>query len=421
MKVLLISKYARTGGAAIATYRLKETLRDHSVEAGMLVQEGANKKELIYDTTGSVFKRWINFFRFIIERLVFLRYEKANNIRFLFSLANTGERIERHRSFKEADIVHLHWINGGFLSLRSVRRILNSGKPVVWTLHDMWAFTGGCHYALDCEGYKNMCGDCPYLKNPHEQDLSHRIWKKKEQIFSNQKFTIITPSNWLAGCTRSSSLLKHCEVYTIANPVDQTLFRPVDRESACRNLELDPGKKYILFGAANVGNMLKGFDYFVEAIELLNKDIEGDHNVEIIVFGKLKVDVAGLFPFVTHTIPFTGSLKRIVDIYSAAHLFSIPSLQDNLPNTIVESMLCGTPVVGFNTGGITEMIDHMKNGYLAQYLSGKDLAEGMKWVLALDYYDTLSSATRSIAVKRFSRERSTEMHVELYRKILGQV
>lgn len=421
MKVLLISKYATTGGAAIATNRLKETLRDHSVEVGMLVQEGGSRKELIFDTTGSVIKRWINLFRFITERVVFLRHEKSRNIRFLFSLANTGERIERNIHFRESDIIHLHWINGGFLSLRSVRRILNSGKPVVWTLHDMWAFTGGCHYALDCERYKDKCGDCPYLKHPHPGDLSHRIWKRKEKILSGQKIIIITPSNWLNECASSSSLLKDCEIHTIPNPVDQTIFRPVEKESACRNLDLDPTRKYILFGAANVGNMLKGFDYFVEAIELLHKEIEGDKSVEIILFGKVKGDVAGLFPFVTHTISFTGSTKRIVDIYSAAHLFSIPSLQDNLPNTIIESMLCGTPVVGFNTGGIPEMIGHMENGYLAQYRSAQDLADGMKWVLTSDDYDSLSAATRSMAVKRFSRERSTEMHVELYRRILGQI
>ncbi len=430
MKVLLISKHAKTGGAAIATYRLMEALQDHSVDVSMLVQEGkgnaegsnaeGSNAEGIHHTTGTVFKKLINLVRFIIERLVFLMYEKSSAIRFLFSLANTGEGITGNRYFREADIIHLHWINAGYLSLRSLKDILDSGKPVVWTFHDMWAFTGGCHYALDCKEFTRNCGNCPYLKKPHSGDLSHRIWKKKEKIFRKRKFVVVTPSNWLGECVQSSSLLRHCEVHTIHNPIDQSVFKPVEKKIACKNLGLDPGKNYILFGAANVGNMLKGFDYFVNAIQRLYKEMEGDDGVEIVLFGKSRDDITHLFPFKTHRISFTRSLRKIVDLYSAAHLFAIPSLQDNLPNTIVESLFCGTPVVAFNSGGIPEMIDHKVNGYLSKYRSGNDLAKGMKWVLTSDHYEELSANARRIAEERYSRDGSVEMHVELYRKLMEQ-
>jgi len=351
------------------------------------------------------------------ERLVFLPRERTSSIRFLFSLANTGESIVRNPLCKEADVIHLHWINAGFLSLRSIGELLNCGKPVVWTFHDMWPFTGGCHYALDCKGYILECGECPYLKKPGKKDLSHRIWKKKLKLFRDSQVNVITPSSWLQECVESSSLLSHWQVSTIHNPVMPELFKPVEREVACANLGLDSSKKYILFGAATMKNVLKGFNYFLEASKLIAAEQGSDTDVEILLFGKTRDEVAQSFPLKTRNIAFVKSFDTIVEIYSAAHLFVIPSLQDNLPNTIVESMLCGTPVVGFDTGGIPEMIDHRVNGYLAAYKSSSDLAEGVKWVLSKDHYKQLSDDTRSSALERFSLERSVDLHMDLYNEV----
>jgi glycosyltransferase involved in cell wall biosynthesis len=420
MKILLIGKHPRTGGAAIATTRLLEALKDRQVEVKMLVQEGGLEEEGIFSTTKGVVKRWINLFRFIVERLVFLRQERSKSIRFLFSLANTGESIIGNKHVLEADVIHLHWVNAGFLSLKSLRKLFQLGKPVVWTFHDMWPFTGGCHYALDCREYTRECGQCPYLKKPGKGDLSHRIWRKKEKLFKNNQLRVITPSNWLQQCVRESSLLHHMEIDTIHNPVDHELFRPVDREEACRNLGLDPAIRYILFGAANMKNVLKGFNYFLEATGILADEVDNEGGVEILLFGKTREDVVKLFPLKTRNIAFVQSVQTIVELYSVAHSFVIPSLQDNLPNTIIESMLCGTPVVGFRTGGIPEMIDHKVNGYLANWKSSIDLAEGMRWILSSDDYEKISADTRDLALKRFSKDRSVEMHIDLYRKLVNE-
>ena len=420
MKILLIGKHSKTGGAAIASTRLLEALKEKQVDVNMLVQEGGEEEEGIFSTTKGVVKRWINLFRFILERLVFLRQERSKSIRFLFSLANTGESIIRNRHVIEADVIHLHWINAGFLSLKSLKELFHLGKPVVWTFHDMWPFTGGCHYALDCKEYTRECGQCPYLKKPGKGDLSHRIWRKKEQLFRNSKVTVITPSSWLKECVRASSLLHHWEVVTIHNPIDHERFKPVEREEACRNLGLDPSKKYILFGAATMKNVLKGFNYFLEAVGTIAGEPDTVEDVEILLFGKTGGDVAQSFPLKTRNIAFVQSIQTIVELYSVAHLFVIPSLQDNLPNTIIESMLCGTPVVGFRTGGIPEMIEHRVNGYLAKCKSSTDLAKGMRWVLSSDSYEKLSAETRNIALKRFSKDRSVEMHLDLYRNIVNR-
>lgn len=397
-----------------------EALRAKNVEVHMLVQEGAEEEEGIFSSTHGVVKSWINLGRFVWERLVFLRQERSKSIRFLFSLANTGERLTRNRHVMEADVIHLHWINAGFLSLRSLGELLQMGKPVVWTFHDMWPFTGGCHYALDCREYTRECGTCPYLKRPGKSDLSHRLWKKKEKLFRSSEVTVITPSSWLQECVKASSLLRHWEVTTIHNPVDPDLFKPRGREESCAKLGLDPSKKYILFGAATMKNVLKGFNYFLEAIRILAEDPETPGDVEILLFGKTRGDVSRAFPLPARNIAFVQSVHTMVDLYGAAHLFVIPSLQDNLPNTIIESMLCGTPVVGFRTGGIPEMIEHKVNGYLAAGKSSADLASGMKWILSRDSYEDLSAETRRIALERFSWEASVEKHLDLYSKLLNE-
>lgn len=417
MKVLLITKHPRNGGAAIAASRLLEALREEGMDASMLVQEGEDAARGIYSTTRGIIKSWFNFLRFVWERLVFLPKEKSKNIRFLFSLANTGEDLSKNSLVREADIIHLHWINAGFLSLESLKNLLLLGKPVVWTFHDMWPFTGGCHYALECQGYRQNCGQCPYLKRSAAMDLSRRIWLRKEHTFAAGKFTVVTPSQWMHECVSTSTLLKDHRVHTIHNPVDESIYYPAPRKEACAGLGLDPGKKYILFGAATVKNLMKGYPYFKGAIDHLSGELD-KQEVEIILFGKTRGGEAEVFPLKTRNIAFVSSAETLVQLYSAAHLFVIPSLQDNLPNTILESMLCGTPVVGFRTGGIPEMIDHKANGYLADFKSSEDLAEGMRWILSSQSYDKLSKKTREIVLKRFSRKASVEAHRQLYESLI---
>jgi len=413
MKVLLITKNPGTGGAAIAASRLLDSLRKEGMDAKMLVQEGADEVRGIWPTTHGPFKRWMNFLRFVWERLVFLPRERSKNIRFLFSLANTGEDLSRNALVREADIIHLHWINAGFLSLSSLKKLLAMGKPVVWTFHDMWPFTGGCHYALECDKYRQSCGQCPYLRRPGTRDLSLQKKKKKSRAYGAGTFRVVAPSKWMNDCASSSSLLKNYQVHTIHNPVDESLFRVRDREEACASLGLDPTKNYILFGAATVKNVMKGYPYFKDAIDHLSGMLDKE-KVEILLFGKTRGGEADVFPLKVRNIDFISSAETLVQLYNAAHVFVIPSLQDNLPNTIIESVLCGTPVVGFRTGGIPEMIDHKANGYLADFKSSEDLARGIAWILSSDSYKALSDQTREIALKRFSRKASVEAHIKLY-------
>jgi glycosyltransferase involved in cell wall biosynthesis len=417
MKVLLVCKSGKVGGAAIASYRLMEVLRENGVDAKLLVQEDGKEDDGVVSTTHSALKRWMNFLRFALERLLFLRHEKSREIRFLFSPANIGEQLIGNKDIREADLIHLHWVNAGFLSLKSMKKLLNLGKPVVWTFHDMWAMTGGCHHALTCEGYKAECGNCPYLKKPGTRDLSHRLWIKKNRLFRNRSITVITPSQWMHDRVKESSIFGGMDVYTIPNAVDQTIFQPVDRKTTCKKLGLDPEKKYILFGAASVGNLYKGFRYFKEAIGELCRDPEQVEGVEVLLFGKNSSEVSSRLPLTSRSFDYVDSTQTMRDLYGVAQLYAISSLQDTFPTTVIESMFCGTPVVGFKTGGIPEMIAHLSDGYLARYKSASDLADGMRWALSHEDYPDLSVRVREEAEQRFSSEHTAKMHVEVYNKL----
>ena len=420
MKVVIISKSARTGGAAIAATRLLRALRKNSVDAHMLVQAtDAEDIPGVFTTTRSGTRKLINTLRFIYERMVFVLFEESKTVRFMFSLANTGEDLSRQKMVKEADIIHLHWINAGFISLRGLYRLLDLDKPVVWTFHDMWAFTGGCHYAGDCINYQSNCGYCYYLRRQHRKDLSNRVLRKKQKIFEGREFTIITPSKWLKECVTSSSLLGSFNIHVIPNPIDHNLFCPGNIEQIQLRLGLDPAKKYILFGAQNIRNILKGFQYFLRAMQILYEELEDRGSTEVILFGKSTKEALNSIPFKTHDYSVIRSEERLIELYNSARLMVVPSIQDNLPTTIMECFSCGTPVVGFRTGGIPEMIEHKVNGYLAENRSDRDLANGIRWVLENNDYDTIARNARQKVLDTYTEEIISAKCMDLYKQLLN--
>ena len=270
MKVIAISTFEKQGGAAIACHRLITALNKFDVAARLLVQEGSPAPApFVLTTSETRLKKLINFCRFVYERLTFFPYERSQQVRFMFSPANIGEDVSGQPALKDAEIIHLHWINHAFLSIRSLKKIFALNKPVVWTFHDMWTFTGGCHYTLDCTHYESVCGNCPYMRNPRTKDLSHRVWMKKKKILDNQKIIIVTSSRWLKDCASASSLLAGKDIRAIPIPIDSKKYMPLDKALVKNKLGLDHEKKYILFGAANINNFLKGFPYFIEALKKL--------------------------------------------------------------------------------------------------------------------------------------------------------
>jgi glycosyltransferase involved in cell wall biosynthesis len=432
MKIVILSTFDNFGGASIAASRLNKALNTNGLSSNMLVQDKKGDLPNIETIAQNWFQKKLTLLRFALDRLQFTFYEKNKDVRFLFSQATIGVDVSDNPLIQQSDIIHLHWINFGFLSINSLEKLFETGKPIVWTLHDMWAFTGGCHYARDCTNYERNCGNCEqFLKNPSENDLSHQVWERKKEVFSKANLTIVTCSEWLAQKARESSLLKDKTIISIPNPIDTEVFRPIEKSAARAYFELSPDKKYILFGAVKISDERKGFAYFVEALSILNVRLSNNEHrksergyrkedIEIIIFGQAQASDFERLPFKVNILGKLSDLETIATAYSAATVFVSPSIEDNLPNTIMESTACGTPVVGFEIGGIPEMIDHKENGYLAKYKSAEDLAKGIYWILFESDYQVLVSNARQRVVDNYSEEIVAKRYQEVYRPSIAE-
>ncbi len=418
MRVLLINTSERIGGAAIAASRLMEALKNNGIKAKLLVRD----KQTDRITVVALRRNWQLVWKFVWERIVIWKANrfKKNNL-FAVDIANTGTDITNLPEFQQADVIHLHWINQGMLSLKNIEKILASGKPVIWTMHDMWPCTGICHHARECEGYQQECGSCPFLyEGGHRHDLSYRIFRRKQRLYREYPLTFVTCSHWLEEKARQSALTTGHRILCIPNPLNINLFRPHDKLSARKRLRLPADQKLLLFGSVKITDKRKGIDYLIESCRILaDKYSDLKEQLAVVAFGKHSQQLANLLPFKVYPLDFVSDDHRLVDIYNAVDLFVTPSLEENLPNTIMEAMACGTPCVGFNVGGIPEMIDHLHNGYVAQYKSVDDFANGIYWALTEpDYHSLCEQAVRK-AVSHYSESSVTKRYIDLYNKVTG--
>lgn len=423
MKILLINTDDAMGGAAIACLRLLTVLEQtEGIEVKMLVQEKKRNNLNVSAIANTWLEKKMAFARFVQERLFFRFYEKSKEIRFAFSPANTGIDISQHPFVQQADIIHLHWINFGFLSINSLEKLFKLNKPIVWTLHDMWAFTGGCHHSGDCENYQIACGNCiQYIKNPSPKDLSNKVWQGKNAIF-NEKFikktAIVGCSKWLATRAKKSSLLQGFSIKAIPNPIDISLFSPKNKIESRQKLGLPIDKKLVLFVAAKVSVIWKGFSYFQESLEILKQQLSNNQDIELIILGESDEEIIKKLPFKSHALGRISDIHQIVSIYSAADVFVTSSIQENLPNTIMEAMACGTPAVGFEVGGIPEMIEHRCTGFLAKYKSAENLAEGINWVLFEANHAKLTQNAQQKVVENYSQEVVAAKYLDVYKSFI---
>lgn len=418
MKITLINTSDAGGGAPAACVRLLKALLLKGTDAKLLVQDKKTNHPKVSAIANSFFSRLIAGYNFYRERVPFMLFQAENkSVNFAFSTATVGTDITAQPEIEQADLLHLHWVNQGFQSVKNLIALTRMGKPVVWTLHDMWSFTGGCHYAGDCDHFTHHCGHCWMLKNPEAKDISYRGWKRKMHLFSDpSQIVFVTCSNWLADVAKTSSLLQGYRIQAIPNPIDADIFSPKDNAANRDKWKLPAGKKIILFGAANIMDRRKGIIYLVEALELL-RDSFGDE-VEIVIFGKNKAFDMSLLPFKVHEMDIIAAEENLAELYSLADVFVTPAIEDNLPNTVMEALACGTPVVAFNTGGIPDMIDHLQNGYLAEYKSAVDFAAGISFVLN-GTNPGLAENARNKVLQNFSNEVVAGKYLELYRSLLN--
>lgn len=412
MKVLTVNSADLEGGAARAAYRLHQGLLRIGMDPHMLVQGRTSDDPRVKGPETSLSKA-ISRIRPTLDLLPVKRYPNFGSK--LFSPAwlpfsGLADRINA----SDADVVHLHWITGGMLRLEELARV---NKPMVWSLHDMWAYTGGCHYDEECDRWRTGCGACPVLGSSKERDLSHRVFQRKLALYARLKdrLTIIGLSNWMADRARESRLMKDLRVVRLPNPIDTDVFKPVDRLAARDILGLPADKPLVLFGAVNAtGDPRKGFPHLSEALRSLPKG-----SAELAVFGASRPERP---PDMGHPIHYLGRLHddaSLCLLYNAADVTVVPSLQENLSNTIVESLACGTPVVAFAIGGNGDMVDHHVNGTLAKAFDPTDLAAGIRWVLEHPRQEEVRGHARRIALERFELRAVSERYRALYQEVAG--
>ena len=419
MRILIVNTSENVGGAAVAANRLMEALNNNGVKAKMLVM----KKTTDHITVVGLPHAWLQRLHFLWERFVIychLHFSRHNL--FAIDIANAGTDITSLREFKEADLIHLSWINQGMLSLADIKRIVRSGKPVVWTMHDLWTATGICHYARQCPSFRTGCHNCRLLpRGGGKEDLSRKVWNRKMALYHNANIHFITCSRWLEGQARQSALMKGQRITAIPNPIDTRLFVPTDKAEARLKNQLPTDRRIILFVAHRVDDDRKGANYFVEAVNrLADANPHFANNTCVAAIGRNSESIASLLHVPTYAVGFVTDERQMASVYTAADVFVLPSLEDNLPNTIMESLACGVPCVGFKVGGIPEMIDHRVNGYVANFKDVADLAAGMAWVLDEADARALSAAARRKVEMTYSQSAVASQYIEVYNEMIAQ-
>jgi glycosyltransferase involved in cell wall biosynthesis len=417
LKIVLLSYHNQNGGAGIACGRLYLALKKAGHQVHYLVQEKTGEDDSIA-LSHSAWTKFLAFLRFVGERIYFRFFEKNKSIRFLFNPGVFGSDISQHPLIQQADIIHLHWVNFGFLSIQNIRQLSELGKPVFWTLHDMWAFTGGCHHSGECDRYKEFCGQCKFLKQASFHDLSHRLWREKVFAFESDNLRFITCSEWLAKKAKESSLLMQHEIHAIPNAIDLSMFNRMDKSMAKENLGLNLEKRYLLFVAMRVSAANKGFDYLQQALEIWKKNHPIEAKItEVLIIGEItQPELITSIPLPYRELGKITDITKMVHIYNAAEVFITPSLEENLPNTLMEALSCGTSCVGFEVGGIPEMIDHMENGYLAKFKDAVDMANGIQ--ICLENTLEFGQKARKKAEDQYGEKQIAERHVQWYLKSL---
>lgn len=418
MRVLILNTSEKTGGAAVAANRLMEALNNNGVKAKMLVRDKETDRITVVGLRQSLMQQW----HFLWERwVIFCHLHFSRRHLFEIDIANSGTDVTRMREFKEADIIHLHWINQGFLSLKVIRKILDSGKPVVWTMHDIWPATGICHITHECKRFQSSCRNCRYLGgSAGDNDFAYKTWCRKRRMLDGHHIHVVACSQWLAEEARKSSLLSGHSVESIPNPIDTRLFCKSSSEEARLRVGLPLNKRVILFAAQRATNVNKGMNYLVDACKMLAHDNpDMVQNVCVAILGGHAEEVMAEMPFEAFPLGYTSDTARIVDVYNASDVFVLPSLSENLPNTIMEAMACGVPCVGFKVGGIPEMIDHKRNGYVAKFRDAADLAAGIHWVLSEADSKELSDNCQKKVAACYSQQAVALKYIEVYNQALA--
>lgn len=411
LKVTIICNSDNLGGAAVVTRRLAHALQGEGVEANILVFHKLSTDETVHCTCSRL-KRASTF---LGERLgIFLRNGFSRSKLFKVSTASAGIDLSTHPLVKDADVIMLSWVNQGLLSLKGISKLASLGKPVVWTMHDMWNMTGICHHAYECEAYMKECGHCRFLSGYKHRDLSYRVQRAKASLYKKSAITFVAVSNWLGSRASKSALLRDADVRVIPNafPIDSFYTK------SSVNLPFIIDKKYVIvMGAARLDDPIKGLPYAIDALNhLFDNYPELSRKSIAVFFGDTKSNSCFdelRFPYHLMGPVNDGNILR--QLYARADVVLSTSLYETLPGTLIEGMAAGAVPVSFGRGGQDDIYEHRKTGYTARYMDSTDIADGIRWAATarLDR-DMLHDQIH----QRFSAKVVATKYLQLFRELL---
>jgi glycosyltransferase involved in cell wall biosynthesis len=415
MKTLFLSTSDIEGGAARATYWLAKGLRNNGQDVSMCVQRKTGDFPWVWTIKKNNMAKISGLGRPHLDTLPLTFYPKRKRTQWSLNLLPNFKLVPAISELKP-EIINLHWLGGGFFPI-SQFRYLNA--PIVWSLYDMWSFTGGCHYDDSCGRFVNSCGNCPQL-NSSSSDISTIIMAKKKKYWNDIPMTIVAPSTWLAGEAQRSSLFRNLRVEVIPHGTDLNLFKPIDKEFAKDILGLPKNRRYVLFGAmGGTSDARKGYQFLEPALMLLTQ-MPGFENLSLLVFGSNEPVVPPKLGFPIHYVGRLHDDVSLAILYSAADVTVTPSMQEAFGMTASESMACGTPVVAFGASGPLDVIDHKLNGYLATPYEAEDLANGIAWVLDKSRAKSLGHAARRKCEDKFDLVKVAMQYSSLYEELVYQ-
>ncbi len=411
----MVSYSDRDGGASIASYRLFENLSKVASDTKLLVTAKKSNHPSILSPPTVIDRTLAKLSAPIQYRMIERMYPSCP--RGHFSPNIFPDRILKRIQNTKPDIINIHWIGHGSMLPETFSQI---DVPIVWTLHDESAYTGGCYYTNDCSRFQKTCGKCPTLRSTKEHDLSRKNYLRKQKAWDNIDLTLVSPSRWLAQRAQSSSLFQNRRIEVIGNTIDLETYSPKEKTKAREALELPRDKTLILFGAVGgTSDPRKGFSKLSEALQKLDSP-ELAAKASLVVFGgKTSKEEFGLKNIDVITIGHINNEDTLAQLYSATDLFVMPSLEENYPNTVLEAQACGLPVVAFSTGGVKEMIKHGENGLLCATNDADTLSHNIELLVndRLQQMD-MSKSARQESLNRESSQSPSEQYMKLFRDLL---
>lgn len=408
-KITFVSRSDSEGGAAIATSRLFSVIRRDYPNAEMLCATRLNETPKVRGLhPNRALKSWL--------RLA----NEVNAPRYVLNPSSKAAQFTRNRvpinftiktEIKKSSLVHLHWTSMGTLP---ENWLTGSSVPIVWTLHDMWPLTGGCHYSGSCRRYEAGCGNCPLLRPAKGPDLSARHLEKRIRIFAGRQLHLVAPSMWLANKARISLVFRNRPITVIPNGVDSEIFCGEPPAKARQELGFPTDRPVLLMGSESLSDKRKGTDLVWAALSAI------DRKITVAVFG------GGSIPRISNpnievlSFGFVKDAKQLARLYSAADVFCCASREDNLPNTAVEAVVSGTPVVGFNSGGLPEVVTNGVSGIITDLQSPESLLSSINIVLDSAQHRFSRGAIRELGVSRFGIQAIAQRYKKIYSNLLAR-